>query len=98
MSKKNESQEYTLITQDQENATSIKLLQQSFDYMKVALDDIKKSIGELRDEVKNGFVTKEEFFSLKTEVKELQDLKGWGLRIVVGGVIMALLALVLSQK
>lgn len=90
--------EYTPNTQDQENATSIKLLEQGFEYMKSALDDIKTSITNLTNKLENGFVTKEEFQVVKDDVKELQDLKGWALKIVLGSVIMGLLALLWSQK
>lgn len=98
MSKKNNTTEYIPNTQDQENATSIRLLEQGFEYMKSALDDIKESITILTHKLENGFVTKEEFRAVKDDVKELQDLKGWALKIVVGTVIVALLALVISQK
>lgn len=98
MAKKNNTTEYTSNTQDQDNATSIKLLEQGFEYMKSALDDIKESITILTNKLENGFVTKEEFKSLDKRVSGLEDLKGWALKIIVGGVIMSLLALVLSQK
>jgi hypothetical protein len=98
MSKKNDTPQYVPNTQEEQNSVSIKLLSQSFEYMKTALDDIKKSIVELQHEVKNGFVSKEEFMNLKKEVQELQDLKGWALRVIIGSVIMGLLALLWSQK
>jgi hypothetical protein len=98
MSKKNSATDYTLSMQDQENATSIKLLEQGFEYMKSALDDIKESISLLTYKLENGFVTKEEFRSVKDDVRELQELKGWALKIIVGSVIMGLLALLWSQK
>lgn len=91
-------QEYTPNTQDQENATSIKLLEQGFEYMKSALDDIKESITSLTAKLENGFVTKEEFKTLDKRVSGLEDLKSWGLKIVVGSIIMGLLALLWSQK
>lgn len=98
MSKKNEIPEYTSSTQDRENATSIKLLEQGFEYMKAALDDIKNSITTLTHKLENGFVTKEEFSSLDKRVSGLEDLKAWALKIIVGSVIMGLLALLWSQK
>lgn len=96
--KKNTTTRYTLDTQDQENATSIKLLEQGFEYMKSALDDIKESITLLTHKLENGFVTKEEFSSLDKRVAGLEDLKNWGMRLVIGSVIMGLLALLWSQK
>ncbi len=96
--KKKMQEQYTPNTQDQENATSIKLLEQGFEYMKSALDDIKTSITLLTTKLENGFVTKEEFNVLKGEVNDLKDLKAWGVKLVVGSIIMGLLALLWSQK
>lgn len=98
MIKKNSSIEYIPNTQDQENATSIKLLEQGFEYMKTALDDIKLSINSLTAKLENGFVTKEEFKVLEMKVKEHDDLKGWAMKIIIGSIIMGLLALLWSQK
>ena len=98
MPKKNSQAKYIPDTQEEQNSVSIKLLSQSFEYMKTALDDIKTSIEDLKHEVKNGFVSKDEFMHLKLEVQELQDLKAWALRIIMGSIIMGLLALLWSQK
>ena len=61
-------------------------------------DDIKKSIENLQHEVKNGFVSKEEFFHLKYEVDNIKSILTWVNRIIVGAVIVALLALIITQK
>lgn len=93
MIKKKKMQEYTPDTQERENSTSIKLLEQKLEFMQETLNGIKKSIDNFMIEVKDGFVTKEEFSALKKDVRDLQDIKSWGVKIVVGGVIIGLLAL-----
>lgn len=98
MPKKNTTQQYAPDTQDRENTTSIKLLEQGFEYMKSALDDIKESISVLTHKLENGFVTKEEFKALKEDVNELKELKGWAIKLVGGSVILGLMALLWSQK
>lgn len=98
MLKKKTMPEYTQDTQEQENSTSIKLLEQKLEYMQATLNEIKDSIANFMTDVKNGFVTKEEFRSLQKEVRDLQDLKSWAFKIIIGSVIMGLLALLWSQQ
>ena len=93
MLKKNHTSDYTSDTQERDNSTSIKLLEQKLEFMQQTLNEIKDSIANFMTEVKDGFVTKEEFNSLKKDVRDLQDIKAWGVKIVIGGVIIGLLAL-----
>lgn len=97
MIKKNETEEYSFNMQDDANTTSIKLLEQSFDYMKVALNEIKQSIGELRREVQNNFVSKDEFKNLKLQVESIENLKNLTIKIIVSAVIVSLLSLVMIK-
>lgn len=94
MSKKNADPQYTSDTlerQVEENSTSIQLLKQSIDYMKEGLDDIKVSITSLRAELKNGFVTKEQFERLKADVVELKNVYNLVMKTLIIAVVAAVL-------
>lgn len=93
MLKKNHTSDYTSDTQERDNSISIQLLEQKLEFMQQTLNEIKDSIANFMTEVKDGFVSKEEFNSLKKDVRDLQDIKSWGVKIVIGGVITGLLAL-----
>lgn len=75
----------------EENSTSIQLLKQSIDYMKEGLDDIKVSITSLRAELKNGFVTKEQFERLKADVVELKNVYNLVMKTLIIAVVAAVL-------
>lgn len=77
-----------------ENSSSIKLLTKDISYMRSGIDEIKNSINSLKIDINNGFATKEELNSLKGKIKDLEDLKGWAIKIVVGGIIVSLLAII----
>ena len=75
------------------NTTSIKLLSQGIEYMTKGMDELKESFKEFREEIKDGFVTKQEFENLKEDVGDLKRIKEWTIKIIVGSVILGLLAL-----
>lgn len=77
--------------------TAIQLIQQEFGYMKKGISDLNTSIKELGMSINNGFVTKEQFERLRSDVDDMKNLKSWAFRIVIGAIIVALLSLVLVK-
>lgn len=76
-----------------QNETAIKLISQDIAYMKKGIDDIQESVKDLRQEIVDGFVSKNEFDGLRGRVNQLESLKEWSIRIIIGGIIISLLAL-----
>jgi hypothetical protein len=81
-----------LKTQTEDNSTAIKLIQKDLSYMSSGITEIKDSIKELKDNMLNGFVSIEQFRNLQAEVRELKNLKDWAMRLVMGAIILAVLA------
>ena len=81
-----------------ENTTSIALIKQDMQYMKDGIDNIIQSVKSLREDVSNGFVKKEEVDAIKTRISNLENLKEWAIRIVLGAVLLAILSLVLIKS
>lgn len=104
MSKKKPETQYAtdthekFVTVSEQNTSEIALIKQSLKYMKDGIDEIKQELRDFKRELIDGFVTKEKFQALEQDVKELKSLKEWALRIVLGAVIVALLALVIGRK
>lgn len=81
-----------------DNSTAIKLMQKDVGYIQTDIGDIKKSVSDLSDTISDKFVNKEELGVVKSDVADLLSMRDWAVRIVVGAVIVALLALVLKGK
>lgn len=91
------AQKKDITEQVEDNTTSIALLGKDISYMKTGIDSIINSVKSLREDVSNGFAKKEEIESLKTRISTLENLKDWGIKIVVGAIIISLLSLVLIK-
>lgn len=81
--------------------TDIKLLGQKVDLtvgnISKAIDALTKGVDDLRHSIENGFVSKEQFERVKIEVANIQDIKTWAIKIVVGAVLVALISLVIIK-
>jgi len=104
MTKKNTTSDYTSGTQVQDNTIAIKLMQQTLDYMSRGIDEIKNGIEHLRDEFKEGYVSKEELTILRTEIdslrkkiKRFDNLTNYGLKTIIGFIIIGLLTLLVNS-
>lgn len=67
--------------------TSIKLIEQSLTYMTTGIAEIKESI-------KNGLATKKDLDTLDMRVKNIESIKDWAIKIVLGAIIVSLLAVI----
>lgn len=83
----------TVSSQVEDNRTSILLLKQDIGYVKSALDEIKNDIKDIKEELPNAFATKSELVNLDKRLKDVEDLKNWFVRIVLGAIIVSILAL-----
>lgn len=83
------------------NETDIKLLGQKVDLtvnnITKSFDALTEGISDLRHSIENGFVSKEQFERVKQDVANIQDIKAWAIKIVVGAVLVALLSLVIIK-
>jgi hypothetical protein len=77
----------------EKNSIELQLLKQSFEYMKKGIDDINTNLEDLKKELKDGFVNKDQFKSLETRVITMENGWGWVIKIIIGSVIISLLAL-----
>lgn len=96
MSKKNEHTNYTPVTQDEKEGlvVSVELLKQDVSYLKVGIDEIREELRQMRQDFKDWYVSRDEYASLVREVKDLKSLKDWAIKLVIGSVIIALLAII----
>lgn len=62
--------------------------------MTKGIDEIKESMKELKYNITSGFVSIEQFRLLQLEVRGLQNLKDWAMKLVVGAIILSVLAVI----
>lgn len=79
--------------QTDSNTNSISLIQKDLSYMADGIKDIKESVRSLTESMNNGFATKTEVRVIDKRITELEDLKGWAVKIILGAIIAGLLAL-----
>lgn len=86
--------------QTEMNTNSISLIQKDLSYMTKGIDDIKTSVKDLGTTMTNGFATKSEITLIRGEIKSVSDrviplekAGSWVVKIVLGAIILALLAL-----
>jgi len=84
----------TLENQTEQNSTAIKLIQQDMGYMKSGIDDIKSDIKDLKDAIEDGYTRKDEHQALENRVKSIENMKEWGIKIVIGSIILSLLTFI----
>jgi hypothetical protein len=76
------------------NTSSISLIQKDLSYMTKGIDELKQMFNEFAKNLADGFVTKAEFNNLQEKVDGMVNLKDWAIKIILGAIIIALLALV----
>lgn len=92
-------------SQTQKNTQSIAVLSSEIGYMRSGIDDIKKGISDLRKDVADSYSKKGELAvvqasfqkdldELGRRMKAIESFKDWGVKIVLGAVIITLLALI----
>jgi len=64
--------------------------------IKADIKDVRKDISDLADKMEKNFVTQKEFCPVKDDVKSLEANQRWVVLTVVGAVLLALIALVVS--
>lgn len=57
------------------------------------IEDLKNGLSDLKTSIDSGYVTKQQFENIRSDVEDLKSLKGWAIKIVVGAVIVGVLAL-----
>jgi 5-enolpyruvylshikimate-3-phosphate synthase len=76
------------------NAEKLAGMAKDIEYIKIAMDDLKKFIAEFKE----NYVTKEEFGGLEHRVAKIESDLSWAVRLIVGAVITAVSALVLITR
>lgn len=110
MSKKNTtttyiSDEALLEGRVNDNGLAIRLMQTEFEHMKEGIDEIKTTVKEgfakvddsfreLKEEIKDGYATNEQLSGVKDDIADLQDLKKWATRLVIGSAFTTLLGII----
>lgn len=83
-------------------------LQLDFKYFKKEFDDLKSTIGtefaktnleigKVRQDIKDGYVTKFEFNSIVERIGKLEGTVTWVVRTIIGSVILAALGLIFTK-
>ena len=85
-----------------EHNTAIELIKQDirqeFLHMKESVDSLAAQFKELKEQLISGFVTKEQHANLESRVAQIENMKDWVIKIVLGSVIIALLAVIGLNK
>ena len=78
-----------------DNSTAIKLIQKDLSYISTDVSEIKKSVTDLTATISEKFVGQKQHLELEGRVSKIESVYDWAVRIVLGSIIAALLALVL---
>ncbi len=78
--------------QTEENTKNIAVITNDLGYIKHQLDIIDKKIDQMFRNVPN----RSEFEALQDDVQGLENIKEWGLRVIIGALLVAILSLVIT--